>query len=159
MYLLTIGEQSRIFLYSCGFGFLLGLLFDFFEFLFIFAVGKKSVRIFLDVLYMIVCTFLMFLFSLALDNGSFKIYIYAAAAMGWFIYYFTVGVLTRRVQFAFAELVMAFFGKFKSGIYSLFCKIKKKSSKKLQKNEISSNLLLQDKDTLLYNDSNSEEVR
>ncbi len=154
MYLDTIGDQSRVFLYSCGFGFLLGFLFDVFSFLGEFFPKKRGFIIARDFVYMVFCTFLMFLFGLSVHNGSFKFYVYAGAAIGWLIYYFSAGAFTRRVHFVITAAVKDFFRKFKRGILSFTSKIKEKRAKKLKKSEISSNLLLQDTETLLYNKDN-----
>lgn len=154
MYLDTIAEQSRVFLYSCGLGFLLGFLFDVFSFIGFFLPEKKGVTIARDFIYMVLCTFLMFIFGLVVHNGSFKLYVYAGAVLGWFVWFFSVGMFTRRISFKISEDICTAFSKFKRGILNFACKLKKKRAKKLKKSEISSNLLLQDEETLLYNKDN-----
>ncbi|MBQ7956535.1 MAG: spore cortex biosynthesis protein YabQ [Clostridia bacterium] len=144
MYLKTIGEQTVIFLYSCGFGFILGIIFDLFELAGEFLPRKKAIIFAKDIIYMVLCAFLSFLFSLAADNGSFRFYIYAAFPAGWFIYYFSVGSFTRRVRQTFSTFIRGRFLKFVR-------KTKEKNAKKFKKSKISSDLLLQDKDLMLYN--------
>ncbi len=151
MYLDTIAQQCRNFLYSCGFGFLLGLIFDVSEFIGEFFPDKKYITVTRDIIYMVVCTFLMFLFNLSVGNGSFRFYIYAAAALGWFVYYFSVGSFTRSVRNAVSALVKRFFRKMKSFFSHFYKKHKEKKKKFLKKSKISSDLLLQDDDLLLYN--------
>lgn len=151
MYLATIGEQSRVFLYFCGIGFLLGFLFDVFGLISLFLPRKRSFTIALDFIYMVLCTFLMFIFGLAVHNGSFKFYVYAAAVIGWFIWYFSVGAFVRRVSLSFEEKIRTLFSKFKRGILTCLRKFQSKRVKKSKKSEISSNLLLQDDEGLLYN--------
>lgn len=151
MYLDTIGEQSRVFLYSCGFGFFLGFLFDVFSFVGIFLPKRKGVIFTLDFIYMIVLTFLMFIFGLSVHNGSFKFYVYLGGATGWFVWYFSAGVFSRSVSFRVAEGVCSFFRKIKRGILKTVEKIREKRAKKAKKSEISSNLLLQDDEQVLYN--------
>ena len=85
MYLDTIGEQLRVFLYSCGFGFLLGVLFEVFMFFTLMLPRSKVVTFVTDFLYMVTCTFLMFIFGLSVHDGSFKFYVYAGAVIGWFV--------------------------------------------------------------------------
>ncbi len=153
VYLLTIGEQLKIALYSCGFGYLLGLLFDLFEFVLLFLPKKKFFFVFSDITYMISVTFLMNLFSMAVDTGAFRLYIYASAALGWAVYYFTLGRLSRNVRQVLKRAVCSVFVKFKTGILRFSTKWREKKQKKSKKNEISSNLLLQESEVLLYNSS------
>lgn len=151
MYLDTIGEQLRVFLYSCGFGFLLGVLFEVFMF-FTFMMPRSRIITFVtDFLYMVTCTFLMFIFGLSVHNGSFKFYVYAGAVIGWFVCYFSSGSFLRKISLAFSGKVKGAFLYFKRGILSVSRKIGEKRAKKLKKSEISSNLLLQDDEAMLYN--------
>ncbi len=151
MYLDTIGEQVRIFLYSCGFGFALGILFEIFMFIRLMLPKGKSSIFITDFLYMVVCTFLMFLFGLSVHNGSFKFYVYGGAVAGWFICYFSLGAYFRKISDIFYSALKRMFSKFKRGILTLAGKISEKRAKKLKKSEISSNLLLQDDEAMLYN--------
>ena len=151
MYLDTIGEQGRVFLYSCGFGFFLGFIFDVFSFVGIFLPRSKGVIFTLDFIYMILITFLMFIFGLSVHNGSFKFYVYLASAIGWFVWYFSAGAFSRSVSFRVAEGVCTFFRKIKRGILKTAEKIREKRVKKSKKSKFSSNLLLQDDEKVLYN--------
>lgn len=158
MYLETIGEQGRLFLYSCGFGFFLSALFDAFEFAGELLPKRKAVYIVRDVIYMVLCTFLLFLFSLAADDGSFKFHIYAGSLVGWLVYYFSLGFFTRSVRKIISSLVKRCFTKFGKLILSIILKLKEKRAKKSKKNKISSNLLLQDNEMLLYNKKENSDV-
>ncbi len=151
MYLDTIGEQLRVFLYSCGFGFLLGVLFEVFMFFTLMLPRSKVVTFVTDFLYMVTCTFLMFIFGLSVHNGSFKFYVYAGAVIGWFVCYFSSGAFLRKISIAFSGKVKCAFSYFKRGILTVSRKIGEKRVKKLKKSEISSNLLLQDDEAMLYN--------
>ncbi len=159
MYLDTIGEQGRLFLYSCGFGFFLSALFDVFEFAGEFLPRRKTVYIVRDVLYMVLCTFLLFFFNLAADDGRFKFYIYASSAIGWLVYYFSLGFFTRSIRKTISTLVRRCFVKIKKLISSIILKLKEKRVKKSKKNKISSNLLLQDNEKLLYNKKENSDER
>ncbi len=126
MYLATIGEQSRIFLYSVGLGFFLGFVFDAFTLTGLFLPKKKAVTIVLDCVYMIVCTFLIFFFGLAVHNGSFRLYVYCAVILGWLIRYYSFGAFVRRVSKALSV-------KIKS-VLLLFTEKTRKKQKKIEKN-------------------------
>ncbi len=151
MYLDTIGEQVRVFLYSCGFGFLLGILFEFFMLFTLVLPHSKIVAFVTDFLYMVTCTFLMFIFSLSVHNGSFEFYVYAGAVIGWIVCYFSSGAFFRKISLAFLQKIKGAFVYFKRGILAIGRKRSEKKAKKLKKSEISSNLLLQDDEGLLYN--------
>lgn len=151
MYIDTIGEQVRVFLYSCGFGFVLGILFEIFMFLRLMLPRGKISDFVTDFLYMVVCTFLMFIFSLSVHNGSFKFYVYGGAVAGWFICYCSSGAFFRKFSAVFSDLLRRTFLKFKRRISAFKGKIMEKRAKNLKKSEISSNLLLQDDESMLYN--------
>lgn len=131
MYLSTIKEQLFTFLYSCGFGFLLGALYDFFTFFLLFLPKKKAFVIADDVIYMIVCTFLTHLFSLSVDNGGFKMYIYMAFAIGWLMWYFTFGFMISNIKNTIAVLIKRIFLKIKR----TFLRYREKLQKNSKKNE------------------------
>ncbi len=156
MYLETIGEQSRVFFYSLGMGFLLGIIYDIFEFVGFFLPKKRIFIIPRDVIFMVVSSFLMFLFSLSVDNGSFKFHIYAGSLAGFFVCFFSLGKFLRKTFFSVAIYLKGVFRKFKRGILSIIIKNRKKREEKAKKSEISSNLLLQDDEFMLYNKKDNE---
>lgn len=151
MYLDTIAQQGRNFLYSCGFGFLLGVLFEISEIIGEFLPKKKFVFMVRDITYMIFCTFLIFLFNLTISNGIFKFYVLAGIVFGWTAFYWSAGFVLRSIREKISAVLKAFFGHFKKRIKRIWEKHKAKKAKKVKKSEISSNLLLQDDDLLLYN--------
>lgn len=151
MYLDTISEQSRVFFYSLGMGFLLGIMYDIFGFIGCFLPRKRMFIIPRDIIFMVNSAFLMFLFSLAVHNGGFKFHIYSGALIGFFICFFSLGRFMRRIFFSVATHLKSLFGKFKRSIRDIIRKNRKKHAEKAKKSEISSNLLLQDDETMLYN--------
>ncbi len=156
MYLDTIAEQSRVFFYSLGMGFLLGVIYDIFEFIGFLLPQKRLFIIPRDIIFMVTSAFLMFLFSLSVNNGSFKFHIYAGALAGFFICFFSLGKFLRRAFSSVAILLKGFFRKFRRGILKIIIKNREKREEKAKKSEISSNLLLQDDETMLYNKKDNE---
>ena len=156
MYLDTIAEQSRVFFYSLGMGFLLGVIYDMFEFIGFLLPKKRLFIIPRDIIFMVTSAFLMFLFSLSVNNGSFKFHIYAGALAGFFICFFSLGKFLRKAFYSVANHIKGFFGKFRSGILRIIIKNRKKREEKAKKSEISSNLLLQDDESMLYNKKDNE---
>lgn len=160
-YMQGVSEQLSVFLYSFGLGFLLGVLYDFFRMLrMIFPFGRVLTFI-QDFLYVIICAFVTFCFALVLNDGRIMFYIFFGEALGWIIYYFSVGVLVmravnsavsgiRRLSRAIAAAIKRplnfAFGKIKSATSKLVVKTKT-NSKKVAKN---ANFLLKKSRGMLY---------
>ncbi len=132
MYLDTIAEQGRNFLYSCGFGFLSGLLFEVFEIIGEFLPKKKIVFIVRDVAYMVICTFVIFLFNLTISNGIFKFYILSGIVAGWIVFYWSVGFALRYVREKISAFFKAIFRRFKKRIKRISEKRREKRAKKVK---------------------------
>lgn len=157
MYLDTIAMQGRIFLYSVGMGFFLGILFNVSEFIGLFLPKKQIFIIPRDIIFMVLSSFLMFLFSLAIHNGSFKFYVYFGSTAGFVICFFSLGKISGRIGESVSLFLKSFFRKCKRRILSFADKRRKKYAEKAKKSEISSNLLLQDDKDMLYNDRDIDE--
>ena len=158
MYLDTIAQQGKNFLSSCVFGFLLGLLFEVFEIAGEFLPKKKTIFMVRDITYMVLCTFLIFLFNLTISNGVFKFYVLSGIATGWIAFYWSIGFVLRCIRKKISSFFKSIFRVFKKRIKKISDKHRLKNAKKVKKSEISSNLLLQDDDLLLYNKKdNSQE--
>lgn len=151
MYLDTIAQQGKNFLYSCGFGFLLGILFEVSEIIGELLPKKKFIYVVRDAAYMVLCTFLVFLFNLTISNGVFKFYVLSGVLLGWFAYYWSIGFVTRYIREKISLFLKGVFKRVKKKIEKISEKHREKKAKKVKKSEISSNLLLQDDDLLLYN--------
>ncbi len=158
MYLATIGEQSRIFFYSVGMGFLLGIFYSLLELVGFFLPEKRRYIIPRDIFFMIVSGILLFLFTLSLNKGKTEFHIYSGAAAGFFICFFTLGKFFRKTGRSFAQRLGGIFIKFSRRILKIKEKIRKKEEEKMKKSEISSNLLLQDDERLLYNGKDNDSV-
>ncbi len=151
MYLATIGEQSRIFFYSVGMGFLLGVFYCCLEFIGFFMPEKRRFVIPRDIFFMIFSGFIVFLFALAINKGKMEFHIYSGIAAGFFICFFTLRRILNRVGRASARWITSFLKNFKRRILTVTKKIRRKGKEKVKKSEISSNLLLQDDESMLYN--------
>ena len=142
-YILALSSQGKIFLFSLGFGFILGFLYDIFRF-FRVAFPAPKLIFALDFLYFIFCAFLTFFFLLVIDSGQLRLSSAAGEIIGFAVYFFTCGVVFRRVAAKVSKAVKTavsiilkpfkyFYGKililFKKTIY-FFKKTLKKSIKK-----------------------------
>ncbi len=148
VYIQGIAEQTQIFLYSLGFGFLLGILYDVFRTLRLIISNSKGFVFFADLLYFAICAFLTFGFIMVVDSGRVRLYVASGEILGWLIYYFSLGSIAIRVTnavtgffghlfsciFKFIRRVFSKIGSKSSKIKLIFKKIIRKSNKKLKFN-------------------------
>lgn len=111
-YIQGLAGQTEIFLYSLGFGFLLGILYDVFRTLRLIISLSKGFAFFCDLLYFVICAFLTFCFILVADSGRVRLYVFFGEALGWFIYYFSFGAIAIR----FTNAVTGFFRRIFSAV-------------------------------------------
>ena len=95
-YIQGIARQTEIFLYSLGFGFLLGIVYDIFRTLRLVVSRSKGFAFFCDLLYFAVCSFATFCFILVVDSGRVRLYVASGEILGWMIWYFSFGAIAIR---------------------------------------------------------------
>ncbi len=95
-YILALSSQGKIFLFSLGFGFILGFLYDIFRF-FRVAFPAPKLIFALDFLYFIFCAFLTFFFLLVIDSGQLRLSSAAGEIIGFAVYFSTCSVVFRRI--------------------------------------------------------------
>ena len=127
-YIQGMAEQTGIFFYSLGFGFLLGILYDVFRTLRLIVSRSAGFAFFADTLYFILCGFLIFFFMLVTDKGRLRLYTAAGEILGWLIYYFSLGTVAVRLS-------NGIIGFFKRIIYAISAFVKRIMRKVLHKNE------------------------
>lgn len=109
MYVGDINEQIRVFLYSVGFGLIIGFFYDLIRIARL-AVNKKTGFVFLqDILFFVVAAPCTFCFLLVVNYGRFRFYVFCALLIGFICYYFTVSRF-------FLLLVSKFYGRIKAAI-------------------------------------------
>ena len=97
-YIQGLSVQTEIFLLSLGFGFLLGIFYDVFRTLRLIISRSAGFTVFMDILYFVACTFLVFFFNLVVDEGKIRLYVLFGDLMGWLIYYFSFGEISVRLS-------------------------------------------------------------
>ena len=161
-YLVSLPEQLGTFAYALGFGFFLGIFYDLFRAVrMLFSNGKKAFFA-ADVLFALFAAFLTFLFTLTVTSGSIRGYVLFGEALGFFVYYFSLGVLFSR----FFDKLIAFFRGFSLRVYrvvrlpflrfgkwfaAFFKKNVQKAQKKADFSVKKSKILLKNTNDLLYN--------
>lgn len=157
-YIQGLAEQTEIFLYAFGFGFLLGVLYDVFRTLRLLISDSRGFVFFMDLLYSAVCAFLSFCFALVIDSGRLRLYVAAGIILGWLVYYFSFGAialkasgaiisLLRRALSAILKPIKKTRDKFCRKIrrFSVFCK------KIIRKTEKKTKFSLQKHKSIVYN--------
>lgn len=118
---LTLDSQLQGFLVSVLTGVLLGALYDIFRiYRTVFRPEKRAV-FFQDLFYMICAAFVTFLLSLGVNYGEVRFYILAGEAIGWCLYYLTIGMVTIQV-FRFISRILRRYliGPVKRVFYRIF---------------------------------------
>ncbi len=158
VYLQGVAEQTRLFLLSVGFGFLLGIFYDLFRTVRLIILDSRAFVLFMDLLYSVFCTFLNFCFILAFDYGEVRIYTVLGEILGWLIYYFSFGAIAIRVSRAISRaakrivlLILKPFifikRKIKRSVYIILKILKKLFRKSTKKTKFS----LQKQQGMVYN--------
>ena len=99
LYGLSLATQTKGFLLSMGLGFVMGFFYDLFRIIRL-AISKKKVFIIIfDLLYCIFLCFVSFVFCMTVNEGQFRLYLLLGEAIGFAVYYFSLGV----VVFTFGE--------------------------------------------------------
>lgn len=98
MYMLTIADQTRLFLLAIGLGFLLGVVYDLFRVIRMAFTMRRAGVFIQDVLFFLVCAAVTFVFLLAVNQGEIRGFIIAGEVLGFLIYYFSFGLLAVRVS-------------------------------------------------------------
>lgn len=124
-YIQGLAEQTEIFLYSLGFGFLLGILYDVFRTLRLIISSSRLFVFIWDLIYFAVCAFLTFCFIMVIDSGKVRIYVALGEILGWLIYYFSFGAIAIKLSNAVISFLRRIFTAiFKpiKRIFVWFCK-------------------------------------
>lgn len=129
-YIQGLAEQTEIFLYALGFGFLLGILYNIFRILRMIISDSNGFVFFSDLLYFVVCTFLTFCFILVTDSGKLRIYVMFGIALGWAVCYFSFGAIAVKAGNSFIRVFRRVFSVLFSPFRRLFSVALQKTRKK-----------------------------
>lgn len=158
VYIQGLAEQTRIFLYALGFGFLLGILYDIFRTLRLIISRSRGFVFFMDILYFAVCSFLTFCFIMIVDSGRVRIYVAIGEILGWLIYYFSFGAIAMKTTNAVVVFVKRFFSALFKPVKRIFHMIFRKmgkfsefSKKIIRKSDKKTKFSLQKYKSIVYN--------
>ncbi len=92
MYSISQNQQLTVFLCSLGVGFLLGIIYDLLRGVRLSVSDSKPLLVIFDILYFLILSFITFIFILALNKGEVRLYIIFGEAIGLLFYYFSFGI-------------------------------------------------------------------
>ncbi len=162
LYGLSLAQQTKGFLLSLGFGFIMGIFYDIFRIIRISISKGKITTIIFDILYCIFLCFCTFLFCLTVNEGELRFYLLLGATVGFCVYYFSLGVII----FSLSQRIIAFIKNIGKTFFNIISfpfrwtfgklrnickKIVVKSQKNTKKIKNKSKFLLKVNKHLLYN--------
>ena len=158
LYSISLAQQTRLFLWSLGFGFLAGAFYDFFRSVRICLGSRKWAYKITDISYLLVMGFLNFLFFLSFNEGEIRLFVFFGELLGFIVYICTVGFTFIKYFEKFVNLIKSILTAiFKVLTYPFrkilekFRKFLEKHRKKPEKNENKSKYPLKVSNNLLYN--------
>ena len=111
MYIDSLSFQACEFLYSFGFGFILGLLWFISKIIRNIIYGSKKKSLLTDIIFAVTASFLSILFSLGVCRGKFAFYVVFGMACGFITYLLCLGSITDRMAQKVADFFI-FISKF-----------------------------------------------
>lgn len=162
LYGLSLAQQTKGFLLSLGFGFIMGIFYDLFRIIRISISKGKIATVISDILYCIFLCFCTFIFCLTVNEGELRFYLLLGAGAGFAVYYFSLGIII----FSFSEKLISLIKKVTKAIFNvisfpfrfifgklrnLFNKISAKSRKNTKNIKNKSKFLLKVNKLMLYN--------
>lgn len=115
LYGLSLATQTKNFLLSLGFGFIMGIFYDLFRIVRISISKSKIATVFSDILYCIFLGFSLMLFCLTVNEGEIRLYLLLGSLAGFFVYYFSLGVII----FSFSEKMITLIKKIISSVFNV----------------------------------------
>lgn len=168
-YGVSLAKQTYSFFVSVGFGFALGIVYDIFFIIRNTLSKRKWVTLVCDAVFTVSASVLSFLLLLVVTDGQVRAYAIFGELLGFFVYYFSLGVFIVKICEKITRVFKAVFSFFKRILISVlkvilfpfkkifsiiagFCKkIYEKSRKNVKKVVKKSKYHLQVDSTLLYN--------
>lgn len=158
LYSISLAQQTRLFLWSLGFGFLAGSLYDFFRAVRICLGVKNWAYKITDISFLLALGFLNFLFFLSFNEGEIRLFALFGELLGFIVYICTMGFTFIKYFEKFVNLIKSILTAiFKvltfplRKILEIFRKFLEKHRKKPKKNKNKSKYPLKVLNKLLYN--------
>ncbi len=130
-YIISLSTQTKGFLFSVGFGVIIGVLYDLLRIVRLCLTGKSFFVAVFDIVFAVSAAVLSFLFFLTVTDGEIRLYILFGEMLGFLIYYFSFGIIAVRFCEKTAEKIKKFFKKLFMFVFSPFIKFFKRIEEKI----------------------------
>ena len=150
-YIISLSTQTKGFLFSLGFGVILGVFYDALRIIRLTLTEKKAFIPVFDIIFTLTAAVASFLFFLTVTDGEIRLYILFGELLGFTVYYLAFGIIAVRFCEKAALKIKSIIIKIFAFIFSPFaklCRLLRKTLKKVCKN---TKILLQKDKALLYN--------
>ena len=141
IYSLSLAQQTKSFLLSLGFGFIMGIFYDLLRILRVSISKNKKVILAFDLIYCVLLGFSSYLFFLVVNEGDIRTFLVLGEIAGFSVYYFSLGVFVFAASEKIIDVIKRIALKILKIIFFPFCWIFKKVKillrkllKKCQKN-------------------------
>ncbi len=154
IYSLSLASQTKGFLLSLGFGFLMGAVYDIFRIIRISISKGRKLQILSDIVYCILLAFLTFIFFITVNEGEIRIYLLLGEAIGFAVYGLSMGTIIFAFGKKWIEIIKLFFRFTLKPFKNLYAKVSQiliKRVKTRKKPENKSKMHLKLHKHLLYN--------
>ncbi len=119
-YGISLAKQTYNFFVSVGFGFALGIVYDIFFIIRNLVSRFRWVTVLCDCLFTVCASALSFLLLLIITDGQVRAYVIFGEFIGFFVYYFSLGVFIVRICDKITRFLKALFGLLKKIILFIF---------------------------------------
>lgn len=125
----TVNTQLEVFLISCGIGVILGLIYDIFRIVRITIPHTDLLVAIEDILLFICYGIFLMCFAFSLMRGQIRFFFVIGNALGFLIWFFTVGNIVVKVAYRIKRYILKFISIFTYPIKKIFKTLKKKVKK------------------------------
>ncbi len=106
--IITLSEQTLIFLYSCFFGVLLSCYFDVFRVIRLITGNLKIITLVCDLFFFLSGTVFVYLFFVRFCSGQIRVYVLIGELLGFLICHFSISALFMRLSVIVVRKVKRF---------------------------------------------------
>jgi spore cortex biosynthesis protein YabQ len=104
----TVDTQLEVFLISCGVGVVLGIIYDIFRLFRIVLPHPDVLTAIEDILYLTAYGIFLMCFAFSLMRGQIRFFFIVGNALGFVLWFFTVGSVLNRVAYRLKKYILTF---------------------------------------------------
>ena len=104
----SVSAQTMVFIVSVCVGTLLGVLYDVFRITRLAIRSGWAVVIIQDIMYLLACTIVTFIFMLRVNSGEIRFFIVVGEILGAVVYFLTLSILVMRISSITIDAIIRF---------------------------------------------------